>query len=214
MQPKTQQAWETIAGGPDLHEGGLGFTCYTPVKSGEGSFEVADHDTSALVSFLFRNHVFSGSPAQQDPFVGEPGDMLYPTSSSTHSAATLGFFAFKELKMDMLEFSCEGVINHSPPILHPMGYFWMLKGKDLVDRIRNGSVKLRRAAFEMVIVSTGAAKKHSEVLLGVQRAHLLERKRLLQDQVENSRKQLRRDQDALAAVDEDLKKLKQPAINV
>ena len=61
LQPKTQQAWETIAGGPDLHEGGLGFTCYTPVKSGEGSFEVADHDTSALVSFLSRNHVFSGS---------------------------------------------------------------------------------------------------------------------------------------------------------
>ena len=206
VQPKTQQAWETIFGGPNLDEGGLGFTCYTPVKSGEGSFAVADHDTSALVSFLTRNYVFS--PAQSDPFLGEPGDgAMYPVSSSAHAAATLGFFAFKDLKMDMLEFSCEGIINQSAPIIHPMGYLWMVKGKDLANRIQNGSVKVRKAAFEMVIVITTAAIKHSDVRLSVKRAHLLERKRLLKHQVENSRKQLRRDEDALAATEDDLKTL-------
>ena len=219
VQPKTQSAWETMSSGASL--GGLGFTCYAPIRqhpAGEAAlrFDIVTQDTFPLVSFLARNQGFFQSGGT-DPFQRDlqqaRTESVYPVCASTATAATLGLFAFKDFKMDILEFSCEGVVNKDPPILHPMGYFWLLKGVSLAEKIEAGYLKVRKAAVEMVIVTLQAPEKHSSVVKQAALARLQERKRRLEHVIESSQKKIREDQRDLDALRKEIKKLAVPDVS-
>ena len=214
VQPKIQSPWAMISLGACLDQGGLGFACYTPIRqrSDAEAFDIATQDTYPLVSFLARNQAFFQGNVQ-DPFQRDMEqsrvESVYPVCSSAAAAATLGMFAFKDFKMDVLEFSCEGVFKKDPPIAHPMGYFWLLKGVELGEKILNGELKVRKANLEMVIVGVRPIQKHSTMLKDATEARLQERKRRLQEQLEESKKQVCRDQRELSGVEVQLKKLAQ-----
>ena len=200
--------WQTISTGAGL-ESGLGFTCYAPIPSSSSPLDIATLDTRRLLSFLARNQAFH-KPGVQDPFsyaetVRAAQEAVYPVSSSSSVAAVLGLLAFKQCRMDVIEFSCEGVILKERPIQHPLGFFWLLSGVALAESIDNGTLKVRKASMEMVIVNLRTPRPHSYYVQQAAKMQLQERKRRLEECIQVAELQKKEDQRELASIQKRLR---------
>ena len=205
MKPRLINEWQIGEGSVEagnLHNFTYYVVCNMPLHQEGGQYKMS---TRPLLGLLARNNM---GPTMKSPFKdlsnSNPDNYLLLTSSE-FTAMTLGFYAFREACLTLIEVRAKGLINGSAPWMHPLGAFWPLSLSEFTKQVHEGDVRFRYAAFEMTLSQTAPAVPGWKVCNSVRAERLLSKKRKLEEAVHTQESEMGKLQKELQAVKKELK---------
>ena len=209
----------TIASGSEQSAHSLGFTYYTvlpytfAVKSSLLPSDVLQMPRE-LVDLIARNEpdphwqckmldMLKKDHPEQEPAI--------PMMSSASTVMTLGFFAFKGVKvqengnsglMHLLTLQTDSLLNGEAPLTNPLGSFWLPTQKSLLDLLQGGRAKLHLEDFQVAISHSGRALPHDEVVVMAQTAMHQMRTKVLREEIDIMEAEVKRKQIELLSLEE------------
>ena len=187
IQPQIQSPWQTARvaaeGTQEPEPGQLGFCYFVTLPDGEGDIFTAD--TKPLLTLLSRNEC-SGLERQASRALAEAranGTSTFALCSSEAAAMSLGFFAFKEPRLRLLQVSASTLLQSQSPQLHPLGAFWYIGSKVLRSLAEQQKISLRVASWSMTLSESGPMQPHRVFRDALVSERLCLRKRKLMDEI-------------------------------
>jgi len=187
------------------------FTYYAAVRNIELHAETEGLHMGVLpvLQLLARNDV---GPTSATPFKdllqrGANEAWLMLCSSST-TAMTVGYYAFKASTLQLLEVRAGGLLGSKAPWYHPMGSFWAISLPTFAEMLKKKEASYNVAPFEMVLSDIGKPMPQWKLTQGIHAEQLATKKRNIEEHILSAKTKLEESEKQKAWCEKELKRLR------